>query len=221
MKNPLGTYRRYLEETIRTRVFRSRFGRRWLMSLGITYDSVAQALIDAWRVFLQQRGGGPAYDALDLLGRETQIPQMSSEGWTSYRDRLRDPWETWDTAGTEFCLEDQLTRSVFTDAQIFPYGGNGSDSEFIVFLPEGSHPVTGPGPAIGTFTVGDGTFIGPEGLDPKDLQSIRVMVERWKPATWKCPWVIFEISGWTIGTGHIIGEPGLVIGGEQAKVRVQ
>lgn len=218
-KSPLGTFRRYFEDRV-PRIFKAFYGSRFIGALGILWDSVSQAQTDAWRAFLQRHPGDPAYDALQFVGKETSIPQLAQEPWLTYKERLQDPWDTWSTAGTEFSLNQQLTLSLFTDAQVIRYFGNDSESEFIVFFPQGSHPVIGPGPTVGSFVVGDGT-IGPAGLDPEELQSLRELITHWKPAQWKCPWAVFELSGWTVGDGSTVGEAGLTIGGEQVRTRIQ
>jgi hypothetical protein len=173
---------------------------------------------------LQQHPEGPAYDALQLLGEETSIPQMATESWDTYALRLQDPWETWSYAGTEQCLEEQLTLSVFSDAQVMRYYGNGSDSEFIVYFPVGSHPVTSAGPTYGTpgLVYGDIYKYGPVGLEQSQILSLKTLVRHWKPATWKCPYAVFQISGNAYGeTGLVYGAPGLVYGGEQARTEIQ
>jgi len=122
-------------------------------------------------------------------------------------------------------------------------------SQFWVFFPEGTHTVTDPGPrywddgsaplygsfpwgggatygthapgsGVGAFLWGDGSTYGPIGITPESLLVIRSIIQKFKPARWICSGVIFEISGWTYGTGPSWGDPGLVWGGEVSTVGV-
>lgn len=222
IKSPAGTFRRYIEER-QPAIFKNYFGSRFVGALGLVVDAAATAQIDAWKAFLQKRVDGPSYDALNILGSETSIPQLAREDWLTYENRLQDPWETWSYAGSEDCLTEQLTQSIFTDAEVIRYYGNGSDSEFIVFFPTGSHPVTAPPAEVGSFVVGDGTLLGPVGLDPEEMESLRAMIRHWKPVLHKCPYAIFQLSGWVVGTENVqtIGSPGLVIGGETTRAQIQ
>ena len=147
------------------------------------------------------------------------MPQYPGEDWVTYRNRLRDPWSTWSRAASPGIIVDQLAAAGLPGAQIFRWSETGSRTEFVVWYGEGTHPVTGT-PIIGTFTIGDGTILGPEGLTQDQIRAYRDLINHWKDALWICKHVIFETSGWTIGTGHIIGEAGLVIGGEQVRLGV-
>jgi hypothetical protein len=145
------------------------------------------------------------------------MPQYPFETWTAYRDRLRTSWDTWSRAGDEDTITGQLALAGAPGAQILRYTDNGSWSEFVVFYPAGSHPVTGSN-AIGSGLIGGG-YLGVDGITPEELASYKGLIRHWKPARWKCPWIIWELSGDTIGTGHLIG--GSVIGGTQVRTQVQ
>lgn len=140
--------------------------------------------------------------------------------------------------------------AVVYHASAWPYSGRPDWwSQFWVFFPEGTHAVTSPGavywddgsaplygffpwgggatygthtpgPTGGSFAWGDGTTYGPLGITPVELLTIRSIIQKFKPARWICSGVIFEISGWTYGTGPTWGSPGLVWGGEVSTVGV-
>jgi hypothetical protein len=214
-----GTWRRYLYQYMPD-MFRRYWGVRFGATLGMLWDDLSQAVRDAVFSAYHYEDGGPAYDALRPLGNELSMPQYSEEDWLQYRSRLQTDWETWARAGDESTIIEQLALAGAPGAQIFRFSENGSWSEFVVFYPAGTHPVTGT-PEVGGFTVGDGTIVGPIGITVSQLSSLRGLITHWKPARWKCPWLIWELDGWTVGTGHTIGEPGLVIGGTQVKTSVQ
>ncbi len=209
------SFRSYLASRA-TRVFRGGFGAKWRDTIGLLGDSIQQMIYDATRSPWLDESDGPAYDALTPLGREMSIPQWPVINWFQYRSQLRDAWTTWGRAGSPQLIIDQLALAGFPGAQWFRWSENGSWSEFVIFWPTGTHPVTGPGALIGSFIVGDGTHIGPTGITVDQITTIRGIIKHWKPAIWICPRVIFNLTGWTVGDGHIVGEGGLVIGGTQA-----
>jgi hypothetical protein len=191
-----------------------------MATIGLLWDSIAQIATDAFTAPLHQAENGPAYDALRPLGLEMSMPQYPIETWLQYRSRLRTDWNTWSKAGTEQTIIDQLELAGRPNAQIFRFSENSSWSEFVVFYPTGSHPVTAD-TLVGSFTVGDGTTVGVAGVTAEELTSYKDLIKHWKPARWKCPWIIWEISGWTVGTGHTVGEVGLLVGGSQLRTQVQ
>ena len=171
-------------------------GRRFLGVLGLLGDSFAQAMIDAWAATLQRRTGGPAYDALRLLGLEFSIPQLPIETWDKYAARIADPWAIWERAGTGGLIVDQLAAVGFPGATIVTTAERGSDYDFNVVFPEGTHPVTGANTVFGDgSTYGDGSIYGPNGLTRDDIESIQSIVIHFKPCHWRALRAIFETSG--------------------------
>ena len=210
----LGTWRRYIWENTPA-VWRAYFGSRSMGTLALLWDAFSASTVDALRAPFLELENGPAYDALRPIGQEQSMPQYPIEDWLTYRNRLREPWATWEIAGTERGVIEQLAAAGVPNGQIFRNGL----SSFRVFYAAGDHSVTGQ-PLVGGFTVGDGTFIGPIGISPETIRAIPGLINHWKPANWVCTDVVFELSGWTIGTGHTVGEVGLVIGGEHAVLTV-
>ena len=217
--DPIGTFRRYVWDELSTNVLRGFMGRRLQGTFSLAIDAFMEATTQAIRA--PWVADNPPPDAVALVGKEVLIPRYPTDTNETYRARVQNAWVDWDQGGTEEAIINRLTLAGNPDAEIFRWVNDGSWSEFIVFFPAGSHNVTSDGPTIGSFTVGDGTILGPEGITPVELSTLKGIIKQWKPGQWKCLWVVWEISGWTIGTGHTIGEPGLVIGGTQAKSQVQ
>jgi hypothetical protein len=218
-------YRSYVARIV-PRVLRSEPGKRFTGALALMWDYLAegarQAVRSSW--IGDRTGNGPAYDALDPGGQELSLPRYPLETWPQYHERLQRAWTDWPTAGHETSIQGQLAAAGFPNALIF-YLTNwlehtGWWSQFVVFFAAGTHPVTSAGPPIGSFVVGDGTTIGPVGITADQLFALRSIILKFKPAHWVCRAVIFEMSGWTVGMGHDVGEPGLVIGGVHVYVGV-
>jgi len=219
------TYRDYLVR-IAPRVLRSLPGQKLVGLTGLLCDYIAEGARQAVRAMWigDRTGNGPAYDALEPGGRELSLPRYPGETWASYHARLQRAWTDWPVAGHETSIEAQLAAAGFPGAVIFYVtdwpGFLTSWSQFVVFYPAGMHPVTGPGPAYGSFNWGDGTTFGPTGITAEQLGAMRAIIRKFKPGHWVCRAIVFELSGWTFGTGHTYGEPGLVYGGETIYVGV-
>lgn len=216
---PPNTFRQAIHERSPS-VFLAPFGIRFAGTLGLLFDKFAQAAQDAV-VGRYIRNDGPAFDALRPLGEERSMPQYATETWAQFKARLGNAWDSWEFAGDENTIARQLELAGFPGAEVYRWRADSVWSEFYVFFPQGTHTVTAAAPLIGSFTVGDGTIIGPVGVTPAELDTIGQIILQWKPARWRCRWVVWEISGWTIGTGHLVGEVDLLIGGQQASSKVQ
>lgn len=199
-------------------------GSRWIAGiLGSLLDHFSVGVRDAVLGTYHKNGDKlPAYDALRLLGNSKSMPQYATETWPQYLSRLQTDWSTWDTATSEGVIVDQLALAGAPGAQIIMWHENDSWSEFIVFYPAGSHPVTGYKEYGAGHSYGDtGLIYGPDGITAEQLSTYKDLITHWKGVEWKCPWLIWEVSGSTYGTGHIYGEAGLVYGGEQVRTKVQ
>jgi hypothetical protein len=200
--------------------FRGEFGAKFTATIGLLFDSLVQMAFDALRAPWLQETNGPAYDALRPLGQEMSIPQFPEESWLQYRSRLRDGWSSWSRAGTANIICEQLELAGFPGAVWYRWGEGGSLTEFQIFFPAGTHTVTAQGPLFGSFDFGDGSVFGPVGITSAQMDTIRGIINLWKPHNWVCRKVKFELSGWTFGSGHTFGEVGLVFGGTHAEFTV-
>lgn len=217
-----GTWRRYAYDYLPD-MFRRYWGVRFGGGLiGRLWDSITQASLDAVLGAYHQANDGPAYDGIRLLGNEMSMPQYPTETWLQYRSRLRVAWDTWAQAGDENTIINQLELAGAPGAYVFQDGTNGSWSEFNVVYAQEDHTVTDYDTIFGDgSTFGDGSLFGPAGITPAQLATYRDLIVHWKPAHWKCNFLIWEISGATAGTGHTVGEVGLLVGGEQIRTAVQ
>lgn len=217
------TYVDHIERIV-PRVLRGFWGSRLIGSFALLVDALMQGVAESVTAGWIKWSSGVPTDSLAYHGQDTALERYPVETDEQYKARIELAWETWQLAGGPESILDQLAAAGFPGAEIYtplewptrpptPYA-----SQFWVFFPEGTHPVTSQGPLIGSFVVGDGTVIGPTGISVEQLFMLRRLIRKWKSGRWVCRELIFEISGWTIGSGHVIGEPGLVIGGETAVV---
>lgn len=157
-------------------------------------------------------------DVLPLIGLERRMPRYPSESAAQYRARLHGAWDAYQFGGDESAILGQLAAAGFPGARIYDPGNWGRGptgywSQFWVFFPSGTHPVTSQGPSCGSGpTCGDGTICGPVGITPEQLRTLRAIVRKWKSTRWIARQLIFEVSGPTCGTGHLCGD-GSICGG--------
>ena len=222
------TYVRWVERITGQLALRQGAGQRLMGTLALLLgDTIAEGLRQSVRAsWVGDDDTGPAEDALGAAGAELSLPRYPNEAWGEYEARLRRAWEDWQMAGDETSIVGQLEAAGFPGAVIYhasawPLTGLADWwSQFWVFFPAGTHTVTSPGRQYGSFTWGDGTILGPVGITPNQLLTIRSIIKKFKPARWICSGVIFEISIWTLGTGREFGDPGLVWGGEVSTIGV-
>lgn len=216
------TYRNWLA-SIAPPVLRGDTGARLVGLVALMFDYLAEGARQALRSSWVGDSDGPAYDALEPAGHELSLPRYPNETWRQYHGRLQSAWDVWPYAGDESVIISQLAALGYPGAVIYYtiYLGDlpASWSQFVVFYPLGTHHVGQP-KEVGTFTVGDGTVIGPTGITIAEIATFRAIINKFKPGHWICPAVIFELSGWVVGTGHAVGEPDLVVGGETVYLRV-
>lgn len=212
------------------------WGGRLLKTLwGITADTISIALSQAISAPMLHIGGKQPVDALPLLGWERNMPRYPIETHQQYRTRLHGAWVAWGLAGSETAIESQLTAAGYADAEVYEPRRVHSDtleehgdwdrepanywSQFWVFFPKGTHGF-GPAYAVGSpgLFVGSGWIVGASG-SYDEVQLVRGIVNKWRPAHVICRELLFEFSGETIGTGHFINEAGLTIGGDGVSIQ--
>lgn len=170
--------------------------------LMLGFDLTAQAFTHAFRGPLSEEPEGPAFDGLPLLGQETSLPRYPAENWSQHRARVNRAWDDWPLAAGVPVMVAQLAAAGFPNAEIRYYesepGPKGEPapyySQFWVYLPKGSHPVTGPGVPWGSFLWGDGTTWGPTGITYAQIFTLRSIIAKWKPGQWVCRGIQFQLS---------------------------
>lgn len=190
-----------------------------------------QALVASWF----QRGGRQPVDALPLLGAERNMPRYPVESHQQYRDRLWGAWDAWEFAGNASAVVSQFEAAGFVGVEIkepfrtHSVTGNthgewlreptGYWSHFWLFFPAGSHNF-GPPLIVGApgLIVGGGWTVGTN-ASAADVQLVRGIANKWRPAHVIVREFLFEISGWTVGTGHFVDEDGLTVGGDGVSIQ--
>lgn len=201
------------------------WGSRFIQAIGLVFDTIAEG---AQHAIYASSLAHPEFanDALLPLSIERNLPRFPSESESTWGARLRNAWNLWRQSGTDGGLKALFAAAGLPGVEIYtprewptvqPVGWW---SQFWLFMPPGSHPVTSPGQPIGTFTVGDGTTIGPIGITATELAALRTSIRNFKSGHWVCRALIFQITGWTVGDGTNVGEPGLQVGGDSAVIGV-
>lgn len=161
-----------------------------------------------------------ATDSLALIASERGLPRYFNESFASAKTRAQSAWNIWRLAGTEPSIESQLTSLGFTGAKVYtpatwsraPFG---YWSEFWVFFPYGSHPMTAQTLCGGGGICGAGLFCGGDGTLLTQLSTARDIIARFKPVDWVCRELIFEITAATCGADGNAGG-GAICGGSTA-----
>jgi len=211
---------KFVESGILPTLFSGRFARRHMGVTAAVFDVLAEGFAHAVRApwVSDTKGVGPAVDILGDLGAEVGRPRYPRETWQSHKSRINTIWDTAPLDGTESVLLLELAAAGFPGAQVQYTSDSVNWSEFWIFFPAGTHTITAEGPPVGSFSIGDGTHIGPVGLLAEDLATMRAIIRAHKPAHWVCSKIVFQLTGWSVGDGHHVGDPGLVIGGTNVSV---
>lgn len=213
-------WREYVERLMPPWLSRN-VGQRFVGAHAILADLITHAAYEALQAPWLATSTSPN-DALPFVGTERRLPRYPAETPAQYRTRLLDAWEAYDLGGWDGTIVAQLANAGWPGARVYypgiaDFDPSGYWSHFFVFFPVGTHTVTGSA-QWGSFNWGDGTNYGPIGITPEQLATIRGIIQKWKPVDWICRKIVFEISGWSYGTGHTWGEGGLVWGGQSVEV---
>jgi hypothetical protein len=137
-------------------------------------------------------------DALPLFGWERLMSRYSADTDATYQTRLGEAWDVHRLAGTAAGISGQFEAAGYPGATVettFDGVSAPNWSTFWVRLPEGSHSVTAAGTPVGSFDVGDGTLVGPDGIDLETLDTWGHIIRTQKPVDWICGGIIAEIPG--------------------------
>lgn len=125
-------------------------------------------------------------DVLPKFGSERRLPKYPRESENEYRLRLWGAWEIWASAGSNTCVNGQLTAAKFPGAVVHfdptragPHGESPPFKfQFWIRLPQGSHYVA-------------------QGQAPtaEDLQTLRLIAFKFSNARYVPRGAIFEFAG--------------------------
>jgi len=201
-------YLAFAAQLLRSSPWRGKYGRRFVAAFGLLCDSLIDGATQALKAPWLGNPDDVPQDALAPLGEELLLERYPVEDDAQYKARLDLTWPTWQDAGGPQVLVDQLTAAGFPGVQIktpldWPTEPPvGYSTQFWVFFPEGTHTVTGVAPLVGSFVVGDGTIIGLSGISFERILLLRKIIRKFKPGTWICRSILFEI---TPGTNATLG----------------
>ena len=160
-------------------------------------------------------------DGLDALGRHYQIERYAGESHPSYRARLVNAWQTWETAGTAAAIEAQVRAFGVPDVLVqedheIPGAWPGTMwPRFRVRLGPDLGALSLNRFYIGTHTIGGGVPIGGPHVDAAQRRALKGIARKWKAAH-SYP---VDILVWESGT--LIGESTIgddVIGGDSEQI---
>jgi len=217
MADPPKTFREFVEQESPPWLLGELSGAFVGIVFGLMADTVAEGMGAAVRMpWLLEPLSPP--DVLPFIGNERRLPRYPGESIAQYRARLHGAWKAYEFAGDESSILGQLEAAGYPGAKIYdPWNMGilplGYWSQFVVWFPIGTHPVTSAGAVWGSFNYGDGTVYGPGGLTVAIATTLRGIIKKWKPVEWICRGIMFQISGWAWGDGSTFGQSGLQWGG--------
>lgn len=197
---PRKTYRQHVELISPTVLLGENASRYIAGELSLIADMMA-----SWSV---QSGRAPNFtdpyqpvDALALLGDERLSPRYAIDTDATYRARLRNAWERWKQGGSEIGLKAELAAYGLT-AEVklnneWDWDGNAANwSRFWVVLHD--HPWLPPAELGEPGPVLDGTTTLGSTATPEEVDTVRKIVRRWKPAHMVCSHIIlvFDETAW-------------------------
>lgn len=175
------------------------FGEGFLgVLVGIVGDKLFDGMNDALKMPWLHEAVSPD-DVLPLVGAERRMPRYPVETSAQYRARLHAAWDTYQFPGTEGTLTAEFASAGHPGVTIYDpaelvFLPAGYWSHFVVSIPIGSHAVTAIGASYGSFSWGDGTVYGPQGLTAAVLSTINAVIAKWKPVEWICREVRFQLG---------------------------
>lgn len=174
---------------------------------GLTGNLIMQGLAYALRSTSLLDEQSPD-DVLPLIGNERRMPRYPLETTAQYRARLHGAWEANSFAGADAILMQLEAAGVAGEFRYYARPGpNGEPfywSQFWVFFPYGSHPITGPAVEVDSgWTVGDGTVIGATGGSAAFFATLRGIIRKWKPVQWIGRGFVFGLGGGEVGAFNV------------------
>lgn len=192
----------------------------FILGMGDVKDSLLWRMREAVKIRF------PTYatnDAITMMGGERGIVRGANETRESYAARVREAWDSWESAGTAEALLKQLAGAGYaavipiTNGRIYSLDGDGA--LVIETLPIDSWWVD-PDPDLWAFF--DVIIVAPFpwGADPTpadgsdEAELVKRIVRKWKPSHMTCTKIVVYESGllWGYPTGILWGDVSYVWG---------
>lgn len=191
----------------------------WGVLVGLIHDVSAEA----WSLVLRMPWLADAEspdDVVPIVAKERRLRRYSLETAAAHRARVLDAWNAYAFAGAGQTILQQLDLAGYPGAALRFFTGREGPrqepgpywSQFWVYWPIGTHPVTGDAPAVGSFVVGSAQ-VGVVGVDPDYFPTVRGIIRKWKPVDWYFRGFVFQISTGLVVGSFVVGST-TVIGGE-------
>ena len=173
------------------------YGSRFIGAHGLMLDALAQMAVDAVRV-----GMLASYsfsdDAADYRGAERRIRRHPGETAASYKARIENAFEAWQTAGSDTCIIARFAElgMAVTIENVHTWDWDGDTvhaSRFWVRIPSGQHSWTNGWTIGATNQIGAGLTIGLSG-SPEEFESLRRIVRTFKAGEEICAGIIVELG---------------------------
>lgn len=182
---------------------------RYIGTMGLITDLSAEG---ARQAFLAHLPGNPqqAEDATAQSGSDAGLFRYRGESLASWASRVSNPWPAHEQAGTDVNL---LREIDIWGHIVYPitwvsgqcYILEPQWARFVLFIPAGLLPWTGPPAYGGGSTYGDGSHYGVI-ANSEDLATLRRIVRKWKPSRSKGTSVAML-------SGHVYGQHAFTYGG--------
>lgn len=127
-------------------------------------------------------------DALDYVGSNENIERLILEPDGTYRDRLRDPFTTWEDSGRIAGIEGQLAAWGLTGSSVYDLGagwvpGDGNaDSAWRFWTVIEQPPVWSLLVAGEDVIASDDSVAGVAGMNQTDYRNLRRIIHKWRSA---------------------------------------
>jgi hypothetical protein len=200
---PPGSYRNAVETGFSPTVFDGTDAAKLIgVLVGLAADLLAERALLATKAKLVASDTVP-FDALPRIGDDRQIPRWTNETADAYAIRLRTAWETWQKAATEAGIRGEFERYGLTNIEFFynsDWNWDGDTANWSRFWPViHGHPWVASNRVLGDGSLLDGTWTLGSNATSHEVEDIRSIIRRLRPAHVICPAIIvvMDESVWT------------------------
>ncbi len=197
------TYAEWLPSTL-TGFLRRHWGARLAYIPALLSDAVRALALEAVRAGIISQA---PTDGLPYIGEDRVLEHGIGETAATFRARCQDAWDSWEFAGTEAGMLEQL-RAWLPGAGIsiltpLDWGGAADFSRIWVVI-EKPHPWV-------PWLVGDGTLVGQFGrtvgstATVREVKTAQRIVQAWKPAHYRCIHIVVNLSNTPLTLDTAVG----------------